>query len=114
MKKGRSKYQSRPYPKFRRLTVDAAHFAQKKHIIYGFAEFDVTETRKKIKAFKRESGKPISLTSFILACIGRAVDENKEMHGYLDRRGRLILFEDVDLLLPIETDEVFPLRSPSI
>jgi pyruvate/2-oxoglutarate dehydrogenase complex dihydrolipoamide acyltransferase (E2) component len=104
MKDAQVKYQSVPFPKFRRFTMDAAEMAQRKHIIYGFIELDVTQTREKLKAFRKQSGVTVSLTTFVLHCIGRAVGENKQMHAYLNRRNKLILFDDVDLLLPMEMD----------
>lgn len=100
----RPQYKTLPFPKFRRFIVDAAHLAKENHTIYGFIELDVTEARQKIKTYKRETGKSVSLTSFIIACIGRAVEENPQMHAYVDRRERLVLFDDVDLLLPVEID----------
>jgi pyruvate/2-oxoglutarate dehydrogenase complex dihydrolipoamide acyltransferase (E2) component len=104
MQKDTKNFQTMPFPKFRRLTCDAAAMAQKKHIIYGYIEVDVTRTRDILKAYRKKTGVTVSLTAFIIRCIGRAVDENKQMHAYLDGRNRLVVFDEVDLLLPMEMD----------
>ena len=102
MHKNNTRFQRQSFPAFRKLSVDATEMAKKKHTIHGLIEVDITQTRQDIKACRRKTGKAVSLTSFILACIGKAVDENRIMHGYLNWRNQLILFEDVDLLLPVE------------
>ncbi len=92
-------------PRYRKLISDLARLAKKKSTIYGMVEFDITETRKKIRQYRRQSGKAVSLTSFIISCLGKAVDNNPQLHGYKNIRNRLVMFRDVDLFLPIEFDD---------
>jgi pyruvate/2-oxoglutarate dehydrogenase complex dihydrolipoamide acyltransferase (E2) component len=40
-----------------------------------------------------------------VSCVGQAVDSNKHLHAYRDWRGRLILFEDVDITTMIEVQK---------
>lgn len=92
--------------------VDAAHVAGRKHMIHGLVEFDVTEPRKILREHKKQTGESLSFTAFILHCAGAAVAEDRMVHAYRDWRGRLVLFEDVDITTIIEIeveDKSFPL-----
>ena len=101
MKKSKD-YQKIEFPLFRKLVMDASRLAKKKSTIYGLVEFDVSKTMKKIRQYRINSKSPLSLTAFVIACIGRAVTANKPVHGYLNRSNQLICFNDVDCCLPIE------------
>lgn len=70
---------------------------RKKHTIHGLVEFDVTQPREYIRRHREQTGERLSFTAFLLACLGRAVDENRHMHAYRDWRNRIVLFEDVDV-----------------
>jgi pyruvate/2-oxoglutarate dehydrogenase complex dihydrolipoamide acyltransferase (E2) component len=89
-------------PPFRQLVADGMELAGRKHCIHGLVEVDVTEPRDRIRSIKEKTGEGISFTAFIARCCALAVDEDKHMHGYLDWRNRLVLFDDVDISLPVE------------
>jgi pyruvate/2-oxoglutarate dehydrogenase complex dihydrolipoamide acyltransferase (E2) component len=104
-------YQVLRFPPFRKLIVDFATLAKKNNTIYGMTEFDITETKKKLREFRRNTKQKLSLTAYAVSCIGKAVKNNPQMHGYLNWRNKLIVFNDVDLLLPVEikiNDSLFP------
>jgi pyruvate/2-oxoglutarate dehydrogenase complex dihydrolipoamide acyltransferase (E2) component len=69
-------------------------------------EVDVTEARHFIRGHKARTGETLSFTAFVLACLGKAVDENKYMHAYRDWRNQLVLFHEVDVttMFEIEVD----------
>lgn len=103
-------YQELEFPLFRKLVIDAAELAKKKSTIYGLVEFDITETIQKIRQYRIKTKSPLSLTAYILFCLGKAVENNKQVHGYL-YKNKLICFDDVDCCLPIEIkikDQFFP------
>jgi pyruvate/2-oxoglutarate dehydrogenase complex dihydrolipoamide acyltransferase (E2) component len=105
-------FEIHPYPRSRTLVVDAAHVAQHKHMIHGLVEFDVTEPRRLLRGHKERTGESLSFTAFILHCVGAAVAEDRMVHAYRDWRGRLILFDDVDINTIVEIeleDRRFPL-----
>ena len=99
-------YQILPYPRDRLLMVDGGRVARRKHIIHGLVEFDITDTRLAIRDYRRRTGEALSFSAFFLSCLGRAVDENKEMHAYRAWRRRLVLFDEVDvnMLFEVEVD----------
>jgi pyruvate/2-oxoglutarate dehydrogenase complex dihydrolipoamide acyltransferase (E2) component len=105
-------FEIKKFPLSRRIIVDSGRLGKRKHTITALVEADVTEARRLIHAHKETSGETLSFTAFILACLGKAIDENKYFHARRDLRGRLILFEEVDCTTMIEINfqgQKFPL-----
>ena len=101
-----------PYPRSRRLVIDAMHAGRRKHMIHGLVEFDVTEPRRLLREHKARTGESLSFTAFVLHCVGAAVAQDRMVHAVRDWRGRLVLFDDVDVntIIEIELEERrFPL-----
>ena len=93
-----------PYPRSRAFVVDAARVAGGKHMIHGLVEFDVTEPRARLRAHKARTGESLSFTAFVLHCVGKAVAEDRMVHACRDWRGRLVMFDDVDINTIIEIE----------
>lgn len=91
-----------PIHPFRQLVIDGLELAARKHSIHGLVEVDITKPRERLREIKEASGESISFTGFIVYCCARAVDEDKHLHAYRDWRNRLVLFDDVDISLPVE------------
>lgn len=87
---------------FRQLVMDGMSLAGRKHCIHGILEVDISQTRQRLRQVKDATGESLSFTGFIVACCARAVDEDKHLHAYLDWRGRLVIFDEVDISLPVE------------
>jgi pyruvate/2-oxoglutarate dehydrogenase complex dihydrolipoamide acyltransferase (E2) component len=105
-------YQVLPYPRMRRLVVDAGWMAKRRHTIHGLLEVDVTRAQQILRDHKVNTGETLSFTAFMLACVGQAVEQDKRVHAIRNWRNRLIVFDDVDVMLTIEIDvgaEKFPL-----
>ena len=100
--KNAQSYHEIEFPLLRKLVIDSSRLARKKSAIYGLVEFDITETIKKIRQYRIRTKSPLSLTAYIIFCIGKAVEARKEVHGYLSRNDKLVCFDDVDLCLFIE------------
>jgi len=51
-------------------------------------------------------GVTLSFSAFFLSCLGKAIDQNKQMHAYRNWRNQLIIFEEVDvnMLFEVEVD----------
>lgn len=112
MSKEQPGFTVRPFPRSRRLVLDAMHAGSRKHMIHGLVEFDVTRPRELLRLHKERTGESISFTAFILHCVGAAVAEEPMIHACRDWRGRLVLFDDVDVNTIIEIemeDQRFPL-----
>lgn len=99
-------YTALPYPRSRLLMVDGGRLGRRKHTIHGLVEFDITDARAALRRHRAETGEALSFSAFFLACLGQAIDQDKQMHAYRDWRNRLILFDEVDvnMLFEVEVD----------
>lgn len=93
-----------PFPRSRRLVLDAMHAGSRKHMIHGLVEFDVTKPRELLRSHRERTGESLSFTAFVLHCVGAAVAEDKMIHACRNWRGRLVLFDDVDVNTIIEIE----------
>lgn len=86
--------------------VDGGRMGRQRHVIHGLLELDVTRPRQIIRDHRAQTGEALSLTAYIAACLGRAVDQHKHVHAYRQGRGQLVVFDQVDLntLLEVEQD----------
>lgn len=106
MTPGIEKYQITPFPKSRHLMVDGGRLGRLKHTIHGLYEVDVTLARQTIAARKAHTGESLSFTAFVIACLGKAIGLDKQMHAYRSWRDRLVVFDEVDIntLFEVEVD----------
>jgi pyruvate/2-oxoglutarate dehydrogenase complex dihydrolipoamide acyltransferase (E2) component len=102
----RATYTTLPFSHERRVIADGGRIAAQRHTVYGLIEADVTQPRRLMRAHKARTGETISFTAFVIACLGKALDENKRVHAYRDWRNRLIVFDEVDVntIVEIEMD----------
>jgi pyruvate/2-oxoglutarate dehydrogenase complex dihydrolipoamide acyltransferase (E2) component len=100
----RDPYEVRPYPRLRRFSIDTGHLARRRSMMSGLAEVDVTEIRRAFRAHKERTGEAPSFTAYIVACLARAVEENREVQAWRDWRGRLVIFDDVNINVIVEVD----------
>ncbi len=91
-----------PYPKSRRFMEEAIRSTHHKPMMHGLLEVDVTKARAYLQEVKTQTGESPSFTAFIIACLGRAVQEYKYVHALRKGRRHLMLFGDVDVLTWIE------------
>jgi pyruvate/2-oxoglutarate dehydrogenase complex dihydrolipoamide acyltransferase (E2) component len=97
-------YMMKPFPKARQMIVDVLELGRRKHFIHGLVEVDVTQARRLIHEYKKQTGNNLSFSAFIIACLGKAVGMNKHMQAYRANRNRLIIFDDVDVSTQIEIE----------
>jgi len=91
-----------PYPKTRRFMEEAIRSTHNKPMMHGLLEVDVTKARAYSRHIKALTGQSPSFTAFVISCVGRAVEDQKEVHALRKGRRHLMLFEDVDVLTWIE------------
>jgi pyruvate/2-oxoglutarate dehydrogenase complex dihydrolipoamide acyltransferase (E2) component len=75
-----------------------------KHSIYALLEVDVTRVRQFIKEHEAHMGEALSFTGYLAFCLGRAVDEDKSVQAYPKGRKHLVIFDDVDIFMPVERE----------
>ncbi len=93
-----------PYPRNRLLMVDGGRLGLQKHTIHGLVEFDITRAREKIKERRVQTGEALSFSAFFLACLGKAIEADKQVQAYRDWRNRLFIFDDVDVNMLFEVE----------
>jgi len=104
MKQQHADYQVVPYPKIRRWMAAMFRSVQHKPMIHGLIEVDVTRARAHLRENKATTGESLSFTAFLTACLAKAVDEHKVVQACRKSSKHLIVFEEVDVYLPIEHD----------
>jgi pyruvate/2-oxoglutarate dehydrogenase complex dihydrolipoamide acyltransferase (E2) component len=91
-----------PFPKMRRVLSVMLRSAQRKNMMHGLVEMDITKAHKYMREYKARTGVSLSLTAFIVTCLAHAVDENKSVQAYRKGKNQLILFEDVNVIVQVE------------
>jgi pyruvate/2-oxoglutarate dehydrogenase complex dihydrolipoamide acyltransferase (E2) component len=102
MKRNRDEYELVPYPKMRRVLSAMLSTVQRKNMMHGLVEMDVTKAHQYMHEYKARTGESLSFTAFIVACLAHAVDENKSVQAYRKGRNHLVLFKDVDVTVQVE------------
>ncbi len=105
-------YKIQPFSKNRVLVVDIVKLGRSKHHVPILFEVDVTEARERIRRCKRQTNARLSFTGWVVKCIAQAISEHKQMHGLRLGRRRLVLFEQVDVLVTVQKsveEEFIPL-----
>lgn len=97
-----NKFTVNQFPLIRRATIDLLEASSHKHMIHGLIEVDVTYAREKLRNIRREMDKEVSLSSYVIYCVAKAVETDKRIHAYRDYRNQLYLFDEVDISTPIE------------
>jgi pyruvate/2-oxoglutarate dehydrogenase complex dihydrolipoamide acyltransferase (E2) component len=101
---GREAFESQPFRRERGLVVDSLEVGSRRHLIHGLVEVDVTRARARIREHRERTGETLSFTAFLVACLARAIQEHPLVHACRDWRGRLVLFDDVDVVTLIESE----------
>ena len=86
----------------RRAWVNALRLSGPTYWMYGLLEVDVSVARQFIAEHKARTGEALSFTGFLVYCLARAVDENKEVQAYLKGRKQIVLFDDVNVGVMVE------------
>jgi chloramphenicol O-acetyltransferase len=95
-------YQLVDLPRGRREMPNLLSLYWWKHSIYGLLEVDVTVARQFIRDHKARTGEALSFTGYLAFCLARAVDENKSVQAYRKGRRQLVVYDDVDVAMPVE------------
>jgi pyruvate/2-oxoglutarate dehydrogenase complex dihydrolipoamide acyltransferase (E2) component len=101
-------FEVRPFPRGRGEIIDALEVGVRRHMVHALLELDVTRPRQRIREHEARTGERLSFTAFVVASLARAIDGDRRLHACRDWRGRLVLFDEVDVvtLIESEVDEV--------
>lgn len=87
-----------PFPKSRRVIVDIGKVTATRPAVRGLIEADVTDALARIE----QTG--LSVTAFVIASFAAAIAEQPAIHAVRDWRGRLVIFDDIDIAISIEVE----------
>ncbi|MGA7933038.1 MAG: 2-oxo acid dehydrogenase subunit E2 [Kovacikia sp.] len=90
------------FPRFRIPTIDTLAWGRQRHHIPIVLEIDVTAARAAIHRQKATAGQRMSFTSWIIKCIAQAVSEHKYVQALRQGKRRLVMFDDVDVVITLE------------
>ena len=93
-----------PYPKVKRFLEAAIRVTNRKPMIHGLLEVDVTRARSCLREYQTRAGDSLSFTAFIMGCLGKAIDEHKDVQAMRKGSNHLIVFDDVDVLTYVERE----------
>lgn len=105
-------FELKPFSKNRELVIDIVKLGRSKHHVPILFEVDITEARKGIRHYRKETDTPLSFTGWAVKCIAQAVSEHKQMHGLRLGRRKLVLFQQIDVLVTVQKsveEEFIPL-----
>ena len=94
-------YRYQKIPKSRIATFDIFSVGLLKHHIIAMLEFDVTESRKKLRDL-RKSGTNISFNGWLAKVISSVLQKYPEAAAYLYDKKRLIIFNDINISIIVE------------
>ncbi len=98
----KSGFQVVPVARDQRQIGDWLDQAARRHTMHALLELDVTDARRAIHQRRAETGEPLSFTAFVVACLARAIDQDKTMHAHQKGTRDLVLFDDVDVTVVVE------------
>ena len=87
----------------RRATLQAASFARS-NPIYALFECDVTKSTQMVEEHPLSDGGKLSFTAFLSHAIAMAVAERPPANSVVDIRGRVVTFDEVDVLVMVEVE----------
>jgi pyruvate/2-oxoglutarate dehydrogenase complex dihydrolipoamide acyltransferase (E2) component len=94
-------YQFEKIPRTRIATFDIFDAGLRKHHVQALLEFDVTESRAKLREL-RKNGTPVSFTAWIIKVIGTVLHKHPQAAAYIQSKKRLIIFHDINVSLIVE------------
>jgi len=95
-------YIKKPYTKYRKNIEIITKEGWRKKRFSSLLEIDVTNTRNIIKKYKDTKGFKISFTGWIIKCVAQTMSEYKEFNSYKHGNSKILIFDDVDVAIPVE------------
>jgi len=95
-------FETKRFSKHRRDIALYLSEGKRKHSAHAVLEFDITESRRCIRAHRERTGERLSFTGWLITCLARAIEDHKEFNTYRQGRRKLVIFDDVDVGVTVE------------
>lgn len=89
------------FPKSRLATLEVGQYGSDKHPMYGLLEVDVTDARQAAPRL-RQTGQGVSFTAWMIKAVAGSVARHGEAHAIAMGKRRIVVFDGVDIALPVE------------
>lgn len=104
LRKTDENYTLKAFPRLRRFSIDAGVIGRRRNTMHGLIEIDISEPRRILAEHHQQTGEKLSFTAYLITCLAQAIAEYPEVQAWRDWRGRLVIFENVDISILIEID----------
>jgi pyruvate/2-oxoglutarate dehydrogenase complex dihydrolipoamide acyltransferase (E2) component len=84
-------------------TIDVCELGKHRHHVTGILEVDVTDSREKIKQYRKRAGN-ISFTAWLVKAIAHTVHNHKQVAGFLKDKQQVLIFDDIDVSFLVEKE----------
>jgi pyruvate/2-oxoglutarate dehydrogenase complex dihydrolipoamide acyltransferase (E2) component len=91
------------FPETRLATIDVCAIGLRKHHIAALIEVDVSESREKIKLYRRDHDR-ISFTAWLIKVISSTVKDYNDVASYRQGKRKLIVFNDINVSIAVEKE----------
>jgi pyruvate/2-oxoglutarate dehydrogenase complex dihydrolipoamide acyltransferase (E2) component len=88
----------------RLATIDISEVGKSKHYVTGMIELDVSESRRKIKQYIKETGNKISFTAWLISTIAITLKKYPSTSSYLKGKNKLIIFDRINVSVVVEKE----------
>lgn len=95
-------YKINRFPYSRIASIDVCEVGKQKHHVIGLIEFDVTDSRKKIREYNKTHINKISFNAWMISVIGHTLKKHEKISSYLIGRNKQIIFNDVNISVVVE------------
>jgi hypothetical protein len=89
------------FPRSRLSTLDVGRYGRNAHSMYGLLEVDVTAARRAARQL-RQAGQGVSFTAWLIKAVAMSAARHSEVHAVARGRRRVVIFDNVDIALPVE------------
>jgi len=97
-------YRIQKFPDSRIASMDVCEIGKQKHHVTGLMEFDVTDSRKKIRAYNKTHVNRISFNAWLISVIACTMKKHDTSGSYLLRKNRQIIFDDIHVSVAVEKE----------
>ncbi len=94
-------YYFKRIPRSRIATFDVFSVGLLKHHVAAMLEFDVTESRKKLRDL-RKNGVNITFNSWLITAVSRILEMHPEATAFLKGKSKLIIFRNINISILVE------------
>src|SRR5574344_9031 len=95
-------YKTKVFPDSRIASIDVCEIGKHKHHIVGLLEFDVTDSRIKIRKYNKNNQTKISFNAWLIHVIGKTIKKYETAGSYLIGKNNLMIFEDINISIIVE------------